>query len=157
MDLGGSLFLHISRSQKWTAKPAGAAEYHAMATCAAELLFFRQVKRHIGLQVGTCPVVKTDKPEVDENIPTLFSDSSVALATAAKAANWLSEKFKHMSIHIHFFRQYVQAGFFKLAKIESARNPSNVLTKGWSSREAFKNAASHFIVELPFRFRPTTR
>ena len=45
LDVGGALFLALSRSQKWTAKSVGAAEYHAMATCAAELLFYRPVKR----------------------------------------------------------------------------------------------------------------
>ena len=157
LDIGGALFLHLSRSQKWTAKSVGQAEYHAMATCAAELLFYRQVLKILGFPVGVCPVYKTEKPAADELIPTLFSDSTVALGNAIKPANWLSEKLKHMEIHINFFRQYVQEGFFKLAKIESSLNPSDLLTKPFATRESFNTAAAHFMKELPFRFRPSTK
>ena len=102
-------------------------------------------------------MLKTDKPAADDAVPTLFSDSTVALANAAKPINWLSEKLKHVEIHINFFRQYVQAGYFQLAKIASALNPSDALTKSYASREAFRAAISHFMKELPFAFRPTTR
>jgi hypothetical protein len=159
LDLGGSLFLHLSQAQKWTAKSVGAAEYHAMATCAAQLLFFRQVglNRAVGLRLGVCPVDKSDKPAADEHIPSLFSDSTVALANAAKPINWLSERLKHMEFHVNFFRQYVQAGYFKLAKIASKLNPSDALTKAIGNRETFREAVSHFMRELPYQLRPTTR
>ena len=153
LDLGGSLFLHLSRSQKWTAKSVGAAEYHAMATCAAELLFYRQAMKSLGFPMGLCPVYKTSKPEADELIPTLFSDSTVALGNAAKPMNWLSEKLKHVEIHINFFRQYVQAGFFRLAKIDSAENPSDLLTKSFPTREALIQSsisALHEGTPVPF-------
>ena len=61
-----------------------------------------------------------------------------------------------MEIHVNFFRQYVQNGFFKLAKIASKSNPSDVCTKGYSTRAAFREAADHFIRTLPFRYRPTS-
>ena len=60
--------------------------------------------------MGVCPVYKTSKPEADQLIPTLFSDSTVALGNAIKPPNWLSEKLKHTDIHINFFRRYVQEG-----------------------------------------------
>ena len=157
LDVGGAMFLHLCRAQKWIAKSVGSAEYHAMATCAAELLFYRQAFLSLGFKIGTTQVVKSDKPAADAAIPTLFSDSTVALANAAKPINWLSEKLKHVKIHINFFRQYVQAGYFQLAKIASALNPSDALTKSYASREAFRAAISHFMKELPFAFRPTTR
>ena len=157
LDVGGALFLALSRSQKWTAKSVGAAEYHAMATCAAELLFYRQVQKLLGFPMGVCPVYKTEKPTADELIPTLFSDSTVALGNAAKPANWLSEKLKHTDIHINFFRQYVQEGYFRLAKVPSAENPSDLLTKPFSTIASFKAAAGHFLKELPFRYRPSTK
>ena len=100
---------------------------------------------------------KSTKPEADEPVPTLFSDSTVALANAAKPINWLTEKCKHMEIHLNFFRQYVQAGYFKLAKIDSSKNPSDALTKSYASREAFRTAIAHFMKELPFKLRPTTK
>ena len=62
-----------------------------------------------------------------------------------------------MEIHLNFFRQYVQAGYFKLAKIDSHRNPADALTKSYASREAFRTAIAHFMKELPFKLRPTTR
>ena len=157
LDVGGALFHYLCRAQKWTAKSVGMAEYHAMATCAAELLFYIQAYRSLGFEVGTCQVLKSDKPEADLAVPTLFSDSTVALANAAKPINWLSEKLKHVEIHINFFRQYVQAGVFRLAKIPSALNPSDMLTKSYASREQFRTATEHFCVELPFKYRPTVR
>ena len=157
LDVGGALFLALSRSQKWTAKSVGEAEFHAMATCAAELLFYRQVQKILGFPMGVCPVYKTSKPEADQLIPTLFSDSTVALGNAIKPPNWLSEKLKHTEIHINFFRQYVQEGYFKLAKIDSAENPSDLLTKPFSTIASFRTAAAHFLKELPFRYRPSTK
>jgi hypothetical protein len=156
LDCGGAIFQHLSRAQKWVAKSVGAAEYHAMASCSAELLFYRQVMLALGFKVGTCPIEKSDKAAADEAIPTLFSDSTVALGNGVKPINWLSEKLKHMEIHVNFFRQYVQNGFFKLAKIASKSNPSDVCTKGYSTRAAFREAADHFIRTLPFRYRPTS-
>ena len=156
LDIGGALFNYICRAQKWTAKSVGAAEYHAMATCAAELLFYRQVLHAVGFKAGTCPVFKTDKPEADQWIPTLFSDSTVALGNAAKPVNWLTEKLKHTEIHVNFFRQYVAEGYFKLAKIASELNPSDALTKLFPTRESFRKAIGHFMVELPFKYRPAT-
>ena len=107
-----------------------------MATCAAELLFYRQVAQAVGLKVGTCPVYKSAKPEADELVPTLFSNSTCSGISkyAAKPINWLTEKCKHMEIHLNFFRQYVQAGYFKLAKVDSSKNPADALTKSYTSR-----------------------
>ena len=62
-----------------------------------------------------------------------------------------------MEFHVNFFRQYVQAGYFKLAKIASKLNPSDALTKAIGNREAFRAAVSHFMRELPYQLRPTTR
>ena len=75
----------------------------------------------------------------------------------AKPINWLSEKLKHVEIHVNFFRQYVQAGHIKLAKIASAENPADALTKSYATRASFQAAIAHFMRELPFRFRPTTQ
>ena len=75
-------------------------------------------------------------------IPTLFSDSTVALGNAAKPVNWLSEKLKHVEIHVNFFRQCVQAGYFRLSKVASAENPSDLFTKPFPTRDAFRAAAS---------------
>ena len=81
----------------------------------------------------------------------------MALADAAKAINWLTEKCKHMGIHLNFFRQYMQAGYFKLAKVDSSKNPADALTKSYTSREAFRTAIAHFMKELPFKLRPTAK
>ena len=67
------------------------------------------------------------------------------------------EKLKHVEIHVNFFRQYVQAGHIKLAKIASAENPADALTKSYATRASFQAAIAHFMRELPFRFRPTTQ
>ena len=85
------------------------------------------------------------------------SDDTVALGNAAKPINWLSEKLKHVEIHVNFFRQYVQEGYIRLSKVASAENPSDLLTKNFATRESFKAAAAHFVKELPFKYRPTTR
>ena len=124
--------------------------------CSRTILFSRQVLQSIGVPVGTCLVSKSTKDDADKHVPTLFSDSTVALGNAAKPINWLSEKLKHVEIHVNFFRQYVQAGHIKCEKVDSALNKSDVLTKGFSSRESFRAAVSHFMLELPHKYRPTT-
>ena len=60
-----------------------------MATCAAELLFFQQVLQSLGFKMDKCLVNKSTKDVAGTHVPTLFSDSTVALGNTAKPNNWL--------------------------------------------------------------------
>ena len=128
-----------------------------MASCAAELLFFRQVLQSIGVPVDTCLVSKSTKNDADKHVPTLFSDSTVALGNAAKPINWLSEKLKHVEIHVNFFRQYVQEGYFRLSKVDSAQNPSDLLTKAIASPSKFEKLQSVLLGECEVKKEVVTQ
>ena len=78
----------------------------------------------------------------------IWSDSATALANAEKQVGWLSDKLKHVSNHLHFFRQYVQCGWLALCKIGSKLNRADVCTKGMDSEESFRGAL-HYLVDVP--------
>lgn len=155
IDLGGALISAISRTQKYTAKSVGEAEYGALSTCAAEVLFYCQVLESLGFPHGPKEMSSvSDSPGVHMTCeaPMIFSDSTTALANAVKPKGWFMDKFKHIEIHYHFLRQFVQKNWLKLRKVSCKINPSDHLTKGFDSADAFKNAISTYTVELPVRF-----
>ena len=148
VDFGGAPIAAISRTQKWTSKSVGQSEHGALAQCAAELLFYRHVLQSLELNQGVTGVHVNENTSVD-----MRSDSNVAMAAAGRAANWMTDKFKHVESHMKFFHQYVAAGVLKLVKVPSAANSSDVLTKQFASVEKFRAAASHYVRELPEQLR----
>jgi hypothetical protein len=142
VDFGGALIAAISRSQKFSSKSVGEAEYGALAACAAELLFYRQFLELMGYPQGMTGCAAGEKGSM------IWSDSATALANAEKQVGWLSDKLKHVSNHLHFFRQYVQCGWLALCKIGSKLNRADVCTKGMDSEESFRGAL-HYLVDVP--------
>ena len=148
---------HSSRSHKYTARSVLESEYGAMASLAAELIFWRQFMKSIPLPVFQQQVIEVYAPT--ETVAAeeaavgpsmqLFSDSASALASAAKPVGWLSDKLKHVENHIHFFRQWVQLKLLKLSKVAGKVNPANIGTKGFSSPQQFQDERALTMSALP--------
>jgi hypothetical protein len=148
IDFGGALIDSISRSQKFCSKSVGESEYGALSTCAAEILFYRQVLEHFGFPQGI-----TGCAAGNGNGVQVWSDSQTALANCDKPWNWLSDKLKHVQNHLHFFRQYVQCKWLQLCKVPTEANRADCMTKGYDSVEKFSNAVQAYSVELPVRLQ----
>ena len=150
--------------------------------CAVELLFYRQLLELLGFPQGPAEMTAlslsqlilgcwslmtmtspSDAPgaHTANKAPAIFSDSTTAPANAAKPMGWLTDKFKHIKIHYHFFQQYAQKEWLNLRKVlprptqAITLRPTQAitLTKGYDSADAFENALSMYTVELPTRFR----
>ena len=153
----GCMISHSSRSHKYTARSVLESEYGAMASLAAELIFWRQFMKSIPLPVFQQQVVEVYAPtatvaaeEAAVGPPMqLFSDSASALASAAKPVGWLSDKLKHVENHIHFFRQWVQLKLLKLSKVSGKVNPANIGTKGFNSPQQFHDERALTMATLP--------
>ena len=153
----GCMISHSSRSHKYTARSVLESEYGAMASLAAELIFWRQFMKSIPLPVFQQQVIEVYAPT--ETVAAeeaavgpsmqLFSDSASALASAAKPVGWLSDKLKHVENHIHFFRQWVQLKLLKLSKVAGKVNPANIGTKGFSSPQQFQDERALTMSALP--------
>ena len=157
----GCLISHSSRSHKYTARSVLESEYGAMASLAAELIFWRQFMKSIPLPLLTQQTVEVFAPgetvaaETSAVGPSmqLFSDSASALASAEKPVGWLSDKLKHVQNHIHFFRQWVQLGLLKLSKVSGKINPANIGTKGFNSPQQFQDERALTMSSLPHELR----
>ena len=55
--------------------------------------------------------------------------------------------------HVHFFRQWVQMGLLKLAKVPGKINPANIGTKGFNSPQQFKTEKALSMAVLPVQLR----
>ena len=157
----GCMISHSSRSHKYTARSVLESEYGAMASLAAELIFWRQFMNSIPLPIFHQQEVEIFAPadtvaaEMAEMHPPmqLFSDSASALASAAKPIGWMSDKLKHVENHIHFFRQWVQLKLLKLSKVPGKVNPANIGTKGFNSPQQFHDERALTMTALPNELR----
>ena len=157
----GCLISHSSRSHKYTARSVLESEYGAMASLAAELIFWRQFMKSLPLPMfheQTVEIFAPDETMAAEATTVgpsmqLFSDSASALASAEKPVGWLSDKLKHVENHIHFFRQWVQLKILKLSKVAGKVNPANIGTKGFNSPQQFQEERAMTMTSLPDELR----
>ena len=70
-----------------------------------------------------------------------------------KAANWQSDKFKHIESHRMFWHQYVRSKVLTLVKVPSEINSADLLTKNFDSAEKFQTLANMYMKEMPIEHR----
>ena len=144
-----------SRTHKYTARSVLESEYGAMASLAAELIYWRQFL--IAIDSFKQLSIETTTPDkacaAEEEAMVIHSDSASAIASGNKPLGWLSDRLKHVQNHVHFFRQWVQTGLLKLSKVSGKINPANIGTKGFNSPQQFKTEKALSMAVLPVQFR----
>ena len=134
-----------SRTQKCCARSVAEAEFVALATCTAEVLYLRQFLCELGLNGSAVPIrgaahahrvlAEVGRSATVQGI--IRSDSTAAIANAKLPVGWLNDKLKHIQNAFFFFRQYYHAGWVDFHHISGPLNPADGLTKGFDSLEEF--------------------
>ena len=128
-----------SKTQRASSKSTCEAELIALSTCASDVLHLRRLNDSLDDSVSYEPSTvqmigakSSDTPSIED--AKLFSDSSSALAVAAKPPGFIDERMRHVRTSYFFFRhwQQVNAGTLKLLKVSGTDNPSDLLSKGFS-------------------------
>ncbi|KAM1351501.1 hypothetical protein ACFXTH_005260 [Malus domestica] len=112
--LGDNPISWSSKKQHTVSRSSTEAEYRAMATTTAEVVWIQQLLQDLSLSPSTTPLLHCD------NI------SAMALATNPI----LHSKAKHIEIDCHFVRERVQQGTIMLQFVNSSEQFADILTKG---------------------------
>ena len=152
---GNCRIADCSRTHKYTARSVLESEYGAMASLAAELIYWRQFLISIESfkQLSIVTTAPDETHDAEQAELTIYSDSASAIASGNKPLGWLSDRLKHVQNHVHFFRQWVQLGMLKLDKVSGKVNPANIGTKGFNSPQQFKTEKALSMATLPVQFR----
>ncbi|XP_068331609.1 uncharacterized mitochondrial protein AtMg00810-like [Pyrus communis] len=103
-----------SKKQHTVSRSSTEAEYRAMATTTAEVVWLQQLLQDLHLP---CP-----------DIPLLHCDNISAMALATNPV--LHSKAKHIEIDCHFVHERVQQGSIMLQFVNSADQHADIFTKG---------------------------
>jgi histone deacetylase 1/2 len=112
--LGGSLVSWSSKRQPTVSRSSAEAEYRAVANAAAECIWLRQLlgELHCGISKAT----------------VVFCDNVSAVYMSANPVH--HKRTKHIELDIHFVRERVQIGEFRVVHVPTGEQFADVLTKG---------------------------
>jgi hypothetical protein len=119
-----------SKSGKSVTLSSTEAEYLAMSECAKELIFIKNVLETMGIKVKLPIEIKVD------NTGAIFLSNNYTSG----------QRTKHIDVRVHFVRQYIEDGIFKIVFVKSENNDADIFTKN-TSEEIFKEQ-SEKIVEI---------
>jgi hypothetical protein len=126
----GSPISWKSKSGKSVTLSSTEAEYFAMSECAKELIFIKNVLESMGIKVKLPIEIKVD------NTGAIFLSNNYTSG----------QRTKHIDVRVHFVRQYIEDGIFKIVFVKSEDNDADIFTKN-TSEEIFEEQ-SNKIVEV---------
>jgi hypothetical protein len=112
--LAGGAVAWSSMKQTVTALSTAEAEYVAATHATKQVLWYRYLFEELGI---TLPKKST-----------LWSDNQATIAMSHNPE--FHARTKHIDIHLHFLRDYVEAGTLELKYIPSHKNLADIMTKG---------------------------
>ncbi|KAI3702935.1 hypothetical protein L6452_28689 [Arctium lappa] len=124
----------ISKKQRTIARSSTEAEYRAIASITAEVLWVLNLLTELGHQ----SVVQ----------PSIFCDNTGATFVAANPK--FHSKMKHLGLDYHFVRENVQNGTLRVSHISSKDQLADALTKPLP-RTAFQT----FVSKIDLHLRPS--
>ncbi|GAB2297069.1 hypothetical protein Dimus_038454 [Dionaea muscipula] len=110
---GGNPISWSSRKQRVVARSSTEAEYRALALAASELMWLQQLLSDIGLLPSSPPVLLCD------NLG----------ATHLSLHPVMHSRMKHIQIDVHFIRDLVAKGHFRVCHVHTADQLADLLTK----------------------------
>ena len=127
--LGSNPVSWSSKKQHIVSRSSTKAEYRAMATTTAKIVWLQQLLNDLHIHTSSSPVLHCD------NI------SAMALATNPI----LHSKAKHIEVDCHFVRERVQQGVISLQFVTSTDQYADIFTKGLCS-SLFTNHCSNLML-----------
>ena len=114
--LGGNLINWSSKKQHVVARSSTEAEYRALASATAELVWIQSVFKELGIQV--------------ESIPVLWCDNMGAISLAENPV--FHARTKHIEIDVHFVREKVLSKEVDVRFVPSEEQVADLFTKALS-------------------------
>ncbi|CAN6727335.1 unnamed protein product [Malus baccata var. baccata] len=121
-----------SKKQHTVSRSSTEAEYRAMATTTAEVVWLQQLLQDLHLDISSPP--------------SLHCDNVSAMALATNPV--LHSKAKHIEVDCHFVRERVQQGVISLQFVASTTQFADIFTKGLCS-PLFTTHCSNLMLGLP--------
>jgi hypothetical protein len=107
------------------------AEYFAISECAKELIFIKHVVESMGIQVELPIEIKVD------NVGAIYLANNYTT----------SQRTRHIDVRMHFVRQYIEDGVFKIVFVKSEENDADIFTKN-TTEEIFNFQANKIVEEI---------
>ena len=120
----GGLVSWKSKTQGSVTLSSTEAEYVAMATCAMEMMFIKQIVESTTFKVKL-PMV-------------LYVDNTGAIELARNFST--SGRTKHIDVRHHYLRELVEAGIIKVEFVGTDDNTANIFTKNLSMNKYDEHA-----------------
>jgi hypothetical protein len=111
--LGGNPISWLSKKQKTVARSSTEAEYRAVATSTAEVMWLNNLLGELGIATHAPPKILCD------NIAATYLCSNPVLHS----------RMKHISLDYHFVREQVQAGKLQVSHVSTKDQLADILTK----------------------------
>lgn len=124
----GSPIVWKSKSGKSVTLSSTEAEYYAISECAKELIFLKHVIESMGIKVELPIVIKTD------NVGAIYLSNNYTT----------SQRTKHIDVRVHFVRQFIEDGIFKIEFVGSEDNDADIFTKN-TSEEIFDKQSKKLV------------
>ena len=96
------------------------AEYVAMSEIAKEIIFTKQLLETMGIKIELPIIIGVD------NVGAIYIGNNYTM----------SQRTKHIDIHAHFVRNFIEDGILKIVFIKSEDNDAAIFTKN-TSEELF--------------------
>lgn len=129
---GDSLISWSSKRQPTVSRSSAEAEYRAVANAVAECRWLRQLLSELGVNVPQATVVYCD------NISAVYMSQNPVH----------HHRTKHIELDIHFVREKVALGEFRVLHVPTDQQFADIMTKGLSSSR-FKQFHSSLCIICP--------
>jgi hypothetical protein len=117
-----------SKSGRTVTLSSTEAEYFGISECAKELIFLKHVIESMGIKVKLPIIIKTD------NVGAIYLANNYTT----------SQRTKHIDVRVHFVRQYIEDGIFKIEFVNSEENDADIFTKN-TSEETFQTQSKKIV------------
>ena len=124
----GSPIAWKSKSGKTVTLSSTEAEYYGISECAKELIFVKHIIESMGIKIKLPIKIKVD------NVGAIYISNN----------NTTGQRTKHIDVRVHFVRQYIEDGIFKIEFVKSDENDADIFTKN-TTEEIFVKQSSKLV------------
>jgi hypothetical protein len=129
--LNGAPISWKSKSGKTVTLSSTEAEYFAISECAKELIFIKNLIDSMGIKVQLPIEIHVD------NVGAIYLSNNYTT----------SQRTKHIDVRVHFVRQYIEEGIFKIVFVKSEDNDADIFTKN-TTEEIYERNMNNLLEDV---------